>query len=69
MPRDPFDTWNKFIAYFRVALTAVFLPMFLAGAILFSEVRLVAIGGIVVLSYFLYRDIRTIRRRRTGAPS
>lgn len=64
MTRDPFDTWAKFVVYFRLVLIAVFLPMMVFGAIAFSEIRPVAVIAVLVLSYFLYRDLRTIRHRR-----
>ena len=64
MSHDFFDNWAKFIVYLRLVLSAIaFLIMGFFG-IVSSEGRAVAAIFVLVLSFILYRDFRTIRSWR-----
>jgi hypothetical protein len=65
MPHDLFDTWDNFITYLRVVLGAVSLLVMAFFEIVSVEGRLVTVPAVLVLSFLLSRDVRTIRRRRS----
>jgi len=61
--------WSRLVIGVRLVLTAIFIPVMIFGTVVFPEARLVALLALVVLSIFLFRDIRARRGYAAGISS
>ena len=61
------DNWARGVIWLRVVLSALFIPLWAFGLIVFQEGRIWRAPALVLLIYLFWRDVRKIRSGTHGA--